>query len=185
MTLETARLILRPWEDADAESLYKYASDPEIGSRAGWPPHTSVENSLEIIRDPQALGGPETCAMVLRETGEAIGSVGLFPPEDVCRLAGLPADALQLELGYWVARPYWGRGLVPEAGREMLRHAFEDLGCAVVHCSHFDFNAQSRRVIGKLGFTYHMTADSPLSRSGESCPTLYYLLTREDWEKDR
>ena len=48
--METDRLLLRPWLDSDAETLFKYASDPEVGPRAGWPPHKSVEESLEIIR---------------------------------------------------------------------------------------------------------------------------------------
>ena len=50
MTFETKRLILRPWTEADAEALYKYASDERVGPLAGWPPHTSVENRREIIR---------------------------------------------------------------------------------------------------------------------------------------
>ena len=50
MTLETERLILRPWKEDDAESLYKYAKNPEVGPIAGWPVHTSVENSREIIQ---------------------------------------------------------------------------------------------------------------------------------------
>ena len=49
-TMETERVLLRPWHDSDAESLFKYASDPDVGPRAGWPPHKSVEESLEIIR---------------------------------------------------------------------------------------------------------------------------------------
>ena len=48
--LETNRLLLRPWREDDAEVLYRYASDPEVGPPAGWQPHTSVENSREIIR---------------------------------------------------------------------------------------------------------------------------------------
>ena len=67
MTLETTRLILRPWNESDAESLYKYASDPTVGPAAGWPPHTSVENSREIIRD--VLSAPETYAVIDCETG--------------------------------------------------------------------------------------------------------------------
>lgn len=181
MTLETERLLLRPWEDADAEILYKWASDPDLGPRAGWPPHTSVENSLEIIHGP--LGEPETYALVLKETGEPVGSMGLFPPEKYCPPEDLPKDAVQLELGYWIARPYWGRGLVPEAGREMLRYAFEDLGCVVAHCSHYDFNAQSKRVIEKLGFTYRTTRETTSGQTGESHITLCYTLTREEWEK--
>ena len=51
MILETERLILRPWDESDAEDLYRYASDPAVGPIAGWPVHTSVENSREIIHD--------------------------------------------------------------------------------------------------------------------------------------
>lgn len=71
MNMETQRLILRPWTENDAESLYNYAKDPAIGPIAGWPPHTSVENSREIIRD--ILSAPETYAVVLKETNEPIG----------------------------------------------------------------------------------------------------------------
>lgn len=60
MILETERLILRPFEDTDAESLYEYGKNPEVGPIAGWPVHTSVENSLEIIRN--VLSVPETYA---------------------------------------------------------------------------------------------------------------------------
>ena len=51
MRLETERLILRPWSEEDAQDLYVYAKDPQVGPIAGWPPHTSVENSLEIIKN--------------------------------------------------------------------------------------------------------------------------------------
>ena len=139
-----------------------------MGPRAGWPAHTSVTNSLEIIHGP--LGGPETYALVLKETGEPIGSAGLFPPEEFCRPADLPKDAVQLELGYWVAKPYWGQGLVSEAGRELLRHAFED---------------QSRRVIEKLGYTYRQTRETTSGQTGETHTTLCYTLSREEWEKIR
>lgn len=178
--LETPRLLLRPWEDGDAPVLYRWASDPEVGPRAGWPPHTSVENSLEIIHGP--LGLPETYAIVWKQTGEPVGSIGLFPPEKYCPPMDMPAGAVQLELGYWVARPYWGQGLAPEAGRAMLCRAFEDLGCAVVHCSHGDFNHQSRRVIEKLGFAYRLTRDA-VDSDGTPRPTCCYVLIRADWEK--
>lgn len=50
MILTTERLVLRPWTETDAESLYKYAKDPDVGTSAGWPAHKSVEESLEIIK---------------------------------------------------------------------------------------------------------------------------------------
>ena len=72
MILETSRLILRPWQESDAQDLYEYASSPEVGPIAGWPVHTSVENSREIIRN--VLSAPETYALIDKRTNRAIGS---------------------------------------------------------------------------------------------------------------
>ena len=78
MTLETKHLLLRPWEESDAESCYRYASDPLVGPAAGWPAHTSVENSREIIRT--VLSEPDTFAVILKERpDEPVGSIGVFP----------------------------------------------------------------------------------------------------------
>ena len=74
--IATKRLLLRPWEDKDAEDLYRYASSPLVGPAAGWPVHTSVENSLEIIHG--VLSAPETYAVVLKSTNRPVGSVGLM-----------------------------------------------------------------------------------------------------------
>ena len=77
MRFETERLILRPWEESDAESLYEYAKDTEVGPIAGWPVHTSVENSREIIQN--VLSAKDTFAVCLKEDNRAIGSIGLIP----------------------------------------------------------------------------------------------------------
>ena len=76
MELQTGRLILRPWQESDAEALYKYAQNPNIGPIAGWPSHTSVEDSLWIIKS--ILSAPENYAVVLKETGEVVGSIGIL-----------------------------------------------------------------------------------------------------------
>ena len=78
MIFETERLILRPWKEEDAASLYKYAKDPKVGPIAGWPVHTSVDNSREIIKD--VLSADETYAVCLKKDNVAIGSIGLIPP---------------------------------------------------------------------------------------------------------
>ena len=145
MILETERLILRPWGEDDAEDLYTYASDPEIGPSAGWPPHTSVDHSREIIRT--VLSAPDTFAVCLKENGKPIGSIG-FHRND------LAEDNDEYELGYWIGKPFWGQGLIPEAAREMLRHAFEDLKMNRIWCGYYDGNEKSRRVQEKLGFVY-------------------------------
>ena len=107
MILETERLTLRPWEESDAEDLYRYASDPAVGPMAGWPVHTSVENSREIIRD--VLSANETYAVCLKKDGRPIGSIGLIPPTQ----ANTAAKATEMEVGFWVGVPHWGKGYIP------------------------------------------------------------------------
>lgn len=173
--LETSRLILRPWCEDDAEDLYKYASDPEVGPPAGWPPHTSVENSREIILG--VLSAPETYAICLKEDGKAIGSIGLHRND-------LAEDEDEYELGYWIGKPFWGQGLIPEAARELLRYAFEELGMNRIWCGYYDGNVKSRRVQDKLGFVYHHTTEGiEVSLLGEIRTGHAMLMTKETWEK--
>ena len=173
MILETERLILRPWEESDAEECYRYAKDPRVGPIAGWPPHTSAEDSRRVIRD--VLMVPETYAIVLKETGLPVGSIGLHRND-------LAEKEDEAELGYWLGVPYWGNGLVPEASRELLRHAFEDLRFARVWCGYYDGNERSKRVQEKLGFRYRWTSeDVPVAQMGETRKGHVSLMTREDW----
>ena len=137
MQLETEHLILRPWEDGDAEELYRYAKDERVGPAAGWPPHTDVEESREIIRT--VFSGPETYAMVLKSTGKPIGCVGVmfFPA------GNLSLKDREAEIGYWIGVPYWGQGLTTEAVRRIVKRCFEDLGCEILWCGHYDGNERS------------------------------------------
>lgn len=176
MTLETERLILRPWTLEDAEELYRYAKDPEVGPAAGWPVHTSVENSREIIQN--VLSAQGTFAAVRKETGLPIGSVGYFQTK------AQGGEEGEMEIGYWIGRPLWGKGYAPEAVRELIRYCFEELHCPRVWCSHFDGNEKSKRCMEKCGFTYHHTEkDSQWEVEGERKTADYECLTREDWEK--
>ncbi len=176
MTFETDRLILRPWTEDDAEECYRYASSPDIGPKAGWPVHTSVENSREIIRD--VLSKPETYAIVLKETGLPVGSIGLHHNSD------LATGDTEAELGYWIGVPYWGQGLVPEASRVLLRHAFEDLRLEKVWCGYYDGNEKSKRVQEKLGFRYQWCSeDVDVPLMGEKRKEHVNLMMREDWLK--
>ncbi len=174
--LETKRLFLRPWAEADAESLYQYAKDPQVGPIAGWPVHTSVTNSREIIRD--VLSAPETYAVVLKETGKPVGSAGILMGEQ----SNLPLTNTEGEIGYWIGVPYWGRGLIPEAVRELIRHGFEELNLTALWCGHFDGNEKSRRVQEKCDFRYHHTAqDVPWPLMGDIRTEHISRITREEW----
>lgn len=178
MNMETQRLILRPWTENDAESLYNYAKDPAIGPIAGWPPHTSVENSREIIRN--ILSAPETYAVILKETNEPIGSVGIMFADGVHSAEIQDGDA---EIGYWIGVPYWGQGLIPEAVQRLLKRCFVELDVKRVWCGHYDGNIKSLRVMEKCGFKFHHTEEGKTSPLGDIRTEHFTLLTREDWKK--
>ena len=187
--LETERLILRRWEESDAESLYQYAKDPDVGPIAGWPPHQSVDESLDVIRN--VFNGREAYAICLKTDNKAIGAIEL-------KLNGhtdMTERDDECELGYWLgkpfwgqgivpeaAKPFWGQGIVPEAAREMLRHAFEDIGMQKVWCGYYEGNLKSKRVQEKCGFRYQWTTegvDVPLmheTRTGH-----VNLMTKDNW----
>ena len=172
--LETNRLFLRPWHEDDAEELYKHAKDPEVGPMAGWPAHTSVENSREVIKN--VLSAPETYAVCLKEDGKPIGSIGLHRRD-------LAEKEDEYELGYWIGKVFWGRGLIPEAASEMLRYAFEELGMNRIWCGYYDGNEKSKRVQEKLGFKYHHTSEGvEVSLLGEIRTGHVQLMTKEDWK---
>ena len=174
--LVTGRLLLRAWRESDAVMLYEYARDPEVGPAAGWPPHTSVEDSLNVIRT--VFSTPETYAVVLKSTGEPVGSIGLLLGKDSHVAVIRPDEA---EIGYWIGRPYWGQGLIPEAMRRLLRRCFEDLGMSAVWCCHYDGNAKSRRVMDKCGFRFHHTEEADVSSPGDARTEHFMRLTKEEW----
>ena len=176
--LETERLILRRWKESDAEDLYKYASNPDVGPIAGWPPHQSIEESLDVIKN--VFNGKEAYAICLKEDGKAIGAIEL-------KLNGhtdMTERDDECELGYWLGKPFWGQGIMPEAAREILRHAFEDIGMSKVWCGYYEGNTKSKRVQEKVGFKYQWTTegvDVPLmheKRTGHVS-----MMTKEDWQK--
>lgn len=180
MTFETERLILRPWLESDASDLYKVAKDPLVGPIAGWPVHTSVENSKEIIQDVLSAAG--TYAVVLKETGRAVGSIGIMPS----RAKHPDVKAYELEIGYWIGVPYWGKGMVPEAVKRLIRHCFEDMNCPGLWCGYYKGNEKSKRVQEKCGFVYHHTEYNKQNDLMGDIRTEYFTyLSKEQWEKCR
>ena len=170
--METKRILLRHWQDSDAETLFKYASDPDVGPRAGWPPHKSVEESLEIIHTVFNKD-TTTWAIVLKETGQpmeqreqcdacidsaesrerkteghVIGAMGYGASCD-CKLPTRDGEPI---VGYWVAKPYWNKGYCTEALQLMLDYIRNNTSLTSLLCGHFVDNPASGRVMEKCGF---------------------------------
>ena len=177
MILETRRLRLRPFRDDDAADVYDYARDPRVGPIAGWQPHTSVEESREIIRT--VFSAPGVFAMELKETGRVIGSVGFVGNHPAGDLPDCPDN----EVGYALSPAFWGRGLMPEAVEAVLRYGFTALELQRIWCGHYAGNWRSKRTMEKCGFRYQFARTEFVRLMGETRQSYFYLLTKESWRE--
>lgn len=147
--MKTERLLLRPWREDDAEALYKYASDNRVSQMALWPCHTSVEMSREVI-SIFFMPNPHTFAIVLQESGEPIGCIGLVPAGE----EHFATSANEREVGYWIGHPYWGQGLTTEALHELTAFCRKNLHLDSLLITADANNKASRRVAEKCGFRF-------------------------------
>lgn len=181
-TLTTARLVMRPWRVDDAQAVYRYARDPEVGPRAGWAPHASLEESRAVVED--ILMAPDSWAITLRggqgaTADEAVGAIALR------HQAVSPSEPLspnEAEIGYWIARPWWGRGYMTEAVREVLRYAFLVENLAAVRAGYYEGNEGSRRVQEKAGMRPHHKVEGAVDRLGVTHMENFQRITRQEWE---
>lgn len=176
MILETERLILRSLAETDAESIFEYAKDPDVGPVAGWPAHKSVQDSRDVIRE--VLSGPQCYGICLKDDNKAIGAVELILKEHTA----LTDRDDECELGYWIGKPFWGNGYMPEAAKRLIQYGFEELGMKKIWCSYFDGNEKSKIVQEKCGFVYSKTREKlevPLLNEVRTSHT--NVLTKERW----
>ena len=176
VTLKTERLLLRPWRQSDLDDFYAYASVDGVGQMAGWKPHESKEESQTIL--DMFISQKKTFALEYR--GKVIGSVGIekyneahFPEFD---------DKKCREIGYVLSKEHWGKGLMPEAVKEVMRFLFDREGLDVIFCGHFLRNNQSLRVQEKCGFK-HYAFDAFDTALGTTEDNEVRIITKEEWER--
>lgn len=147
--IETERLILRPFRDADLEDFYAYASVEGVGEMAGWKHHENIAESRRIL--DSFITNDKTFALCLRENGKVVGSLGVekYGMEE----ALTEFDAYYgRELGYILAKEHWGKGLMPEAVNAVKAYLFDELALDFLLCGYYNFNERSKRVQLKCGF---------------------------------
>ncbi len=168
--LETNRIILRDFLLEDLEDFYEYAKNPKVGPMAGWKPHETKEDTLEILQ--MFRKKQEVWAIYHKEDQQVIGSVGVHRKS----LNG------SYELGYVLSEDYWGQGLVLEASESIIEYCFDTMEIDVLYVEHFEENVQSRRVIEKLGFTFvELLKESFTVYNGEKKNCLKYKIEKEDY----
>ena len=147
--IETERLVLRPFKWDDLDDFFGYASVEGVGEMAGWPHHENKDKSKEILT--RFIDEDKTFALVLKETGRVVGSLGVefYGAEDkLTEFDGYKGR----EIGYVLAKDQWGKGLMAEAVSAVINHLFDEIDLDFLTCGYYDFNNQSKRVQEKCGF---------------------------------
>lgn len=150
-TLETERLILRKMILNDAEAVFAYASNSEVSRYTLWETHRSIQDSrafLEFATQKYENGGEPDWGIVYRGNGCLVGACGLVNWE---------AEHARAEVGFVLSREYWGRGLMSEAVRAILRFGFERMNLNRIEARCIAENAASARVMEKAGMVYEGT----------------------------
>nr|WP_225953232.1 GNAT family N-acetyltransferase [Kibdelosporangium phytohabitans] len=176
--METDRLLLRRFTEADVDNLVQLDSDPDVMRYlTGEPtPRAEIEDEVlpRILHD-YTLGPAGRWAAVERSTGDFVGWLSLQPPED--------GSTTNVELGYRLTKAVWGRGYATEGALELIRKGFTDLGVQRIWAQTMAVNIPSRRVMEKAGLTYvrtfHVHFDNPLP--GTEHGEVEYELLRTDW----
>lgn len=171
--LETERMILRPWKFEDLDDFYEYAQNVNVGPSAGWKPHRNKGVSLRVLQS--FIERDEVRAIVYKENNKVIGSIGVQHDE---KRNGVNAKMI----GYVLSEKYWGKGLMSEAVKEVIKYLFEKEKYDVISCYHYPFNIRSKRVIEKCGFKYEGTLRlASKIFDGSVYDDVCYSITKEDY----
>lgn len=159
--------MLRPWRPEDAPSIARHADDPQVAAnlRDVFPCPYQLSDAEEFIRLCRAAEPEQAIFRAIVVDGQAVGSVALTRGTDVCRRSA--------ELGYWLGRAFWGRGIMTKAVEEMCRTGFEAWDIVRIYAEPFAHNAGSRRVLEKAGFALEGVMRSGIWKNGRAAGLLH------------
>jgi RimJ/RimL family protein N-acetyltransferase len=161
---------LRPWKLTDLEPMVRFANNFNIAKKLTdkFPfPYTEKDGiaylNMVMMDDPLRV-------FAIDIDGLAVGSIGVFPQEDIHRL--------NAEMGYWLAEPYWGKGIVTRAVLQMVEYAFRTFPVERIFARPFGSNVASQRVLEKAGFVQEGRFEKVLIKNGVMEDELFYAIRR-------
>lgn len=173
-TLETPRLILRPFVLEDAPAMYRnWASDPEVTKYLTWPTHPSVQVSEAVLQSwVSCYVNPDyyQWAIVLKDIGEPIGSMATVKQDDKVGKA---------EIGYCIGRSWWHQGIAAEALSAVIRFLMDEVGMQRIEARHDPRNPASGAVMRKCGMTFEGTLRRSDWNNQGLCDASYYAIIKE------
>lgn len=184
VTLETERLVLRPFAPGDIDDIVAAINHREVWATTLLIPHpytkADAEQWVKIATEGWASGRLASFAIVPREaelggerTGKVSGGVGL---------SSISAEHRKAEVGFWLTPSLWGRGVMTEAARAVVRFGFENLGLNRIYAGHFEGNHPSRRVQKKLGFRQEGVLRQDVVKDGRAVDHVMMAVLRDEFE---
>jgi RimJ/RimL family protein N-acetyltransferase len=166
----TAQIQLRALRIEDASVFASHANDPEIANNLtnGFPHPYTLEHAKNFIalatsHQPQQI-------FAITHNDEVIGAIGIHPQHDIhCKNA---------ELGYWLAKPYWGQGIISKVIPQVVHYAFENFDIERVYARPFGSNIASQRVLEKSGFTLEARFSKTIYKNGRWEDELVYAIRK-------
>ena len=178
LVLDTPRLRLRRFTEADVDDIWPVVSNPEFPKMMSWAAHSDRSETLGFVQAAKkSLEQNTGVVWAIEHERRVIGSVGL--DSMVFALYALRID--RAELGFWLAPEHWNKGLMTEAADAAVRCAFQTIGLHKVTVGCISENVASRRVIEKLGFRYIGRLEDDVWRDGKWHSHLRYELTAAEW----
>jgi RimJ/RimL family protein N-acetyltransferase len=177
--LETARLILRPYRMSDATDIARHLKDRAV-TRYTYIPHPYMIGDfyqfMRRIRSPKARAHNIVFAIVDKSSGKAIGAVGVH---------GIDFKNRKTEIGYWLAKSYWGKGIVVEAVNRVVEYLFLERRLQRVFARVWHPNTKSARVLEKAGFTLEGRLRRDTFRNRRWMDVLLFGILIEEWRHKR
>ena len=174
MNLTGRGVTLRAWKASDAASLARHANNANIARqlRDRFPHPYTIADARQFIQS--VAGARPTMLFAMVVEGEAVGGIGFYPGADVERFSA--------EIGYWLAEPYWGRGITVEAIALVSKYAFDVCNMLRLFALPFADNAQSIRALEKAGYTREATMRASSVKNGQIRDQALYALVNSAWK---
>ena len=162
---------LRKWEKSDIDSMVKYANNINVAKYlTDQFPHPYAKEDAEAYLNLIENDNPIK-VFAIDVNGEGVGSVGIFPQNDIHRK--------NAEIGYWLAEEFWGKGIMSEAIRQITDYGFKTFDVTRIFARPFDVNIASQKALLKAGYTFEAKFEKALYKNGEYCDELYFSIKKD------
>ncbi|MEY4926831.1 MAG: hypothetical protein RI894_1267 [Bacteroidota bacterium] len=164
------KVLLRPWGNSDAEQLATLANNPKIGgnltNRFPYPYTLSDANGFIAMTQSSDF----VHIFAVEADGQLVGGAGVHPKDDI--------DCKNLEIGYWIGEPFWGRGIATDAVRLLVEFGWKNYDVTRIYARVFGPNIGSMRVVEKLGFQLEAHLKQTLFKNNAFLDEHIYALRR-------